>query len=80
MTLIAVMAVARFVFGLFGPFTSTARVEVSYAPGITVADTISLTLRSHGNRDANARTTCSAAFGEITTGGTVTELLAPVHG
>jgi len=70
-TLIAAIAIAGFVFGLFGSFTSTARVTVTYtalAGGAVPAGTISALNSGTSNTNANTITltysgqTCAAAI------------------
>jgi len=70
-TLIAAIAIAGFVFGLFGSFTSTAQVTVSYsslAGGAVPAGTMLVLNSGTSNTNANAVSltyggqTCSAAI------------------
>jgi len=70
-TLIAAIAIAGFVFGLFGSFTSTAQVTVSYsslAGGAAPAGTILVLNTGTSNTNANGLSltyggqTCSAAI------------------
>ena len=72
-TLIAAIAIAGFVFGLFGSFTSTARVSVSVtscAFGATNEACI-LSAINTGTANVNA-VSCSLTYGGTTYAGTIT--------
>jgi len=78
-TLIAAIAIAGFVFGLFGSFTSTARVELmapAIAPGAGVANTGTVVALNSGTSNTNANS-ATLTFGGATCGATIT--LAPVQ-
>jgi len=72
-TLIAAIAVAGFVFGLFGSFTSTARVSlaapsISHGTGVTITGTVVAYNSGSSNANANSATltyggqTCAATI------------------
>jgi flagellin-like protein len=71
-TLIAAIAVAGFVFGLFGTFTSTAQVQASVTScvasgsGATAQETCSLVLTNSGNANTLITGVCSLTFGGST--------------
>jgi flagellin-like protein len=84
-TLIAAVAIAGFVFGLFGTFTSTARVQanvtscVASGSGATAQETCNLLLTNTGNANAVATTSCSLTFAGktvigVTSGAAVTSI------
>ena len=67
-TLIAAIAIAGFVFGLFGTFTSTAQVQASvtscaYGAG---KETCNLVLTNSGNANTAATASCSLTYGGAT--------------
>jgi flagellin-like protein len=67
-TLIAAIAIAGFVFGLFGTFTSTAQVQASVT-NCTYAGTIvtcNLVLTNSGNANTAATGSCSLTYGGAT--------------
>jgi len=71
-TLIAAIAIAGFVFGLFGTFTKTATVVGSTvsctdAHGVCVID-----LTNTGNANAATTGVCSETYGGVTYAGTIT--------
>jgi len=80
-TLIAAIAIAGFVFGLFGTFTSTARVQASVTQCVasTVANQEDCTLILTNTGNANTQTTASCSMtykgstysGVISAGGNV---------
>jgi len=65
-TLIAAIAIAGFVFGLFGTFTSTARVQASVTQCVasTVAnqEDCTLILTNTGNANVNTTPSCSMTY------------------
>ena len=70
-TLIAAVAIAGFVFGLFGTFTSTARVQASvtscsYAAGV---ETCNIVLTNSGNANTYPTASCSLTYKGATYGG-----------
>ena len=70
-TLIAAVAIAGFVFGLFGTFTSTARVQASVTScnynGLTAgAEACQVVLTNSGNANTAATTSCSLTYGGAT--------------
>jgi flagellin-like protein len=75
-TLIAAVAIAGFVFGLFGTFTSTARVQASVtscvihgaAPG--TGEDCNLVLTNSGNANVSPTGQCSVTYGGHTWSGT----------
>jgi flagellin-like protein len=86
-TLIAAVAIAGFVFGLFGTFTSTAQVQASVTScvasgsGATAQETCNLVLTNSGNANTQATTSCSLTFGGktvigVTSGAAVTSVPA----
>jgi len=74
-TLIAAIAIAGFVFGLFGTFTATARVQASVTSCVYVAgnttEACSLVLTNTGNANTHATASCSLTFGGATYSGSV---------
>jgi len=69
-TLIAAIAVAGFVFGLFGTFTSTAQVSASVTSCSGTPEVCSLVLTNSGNANLASPTVCSMTFAGSTTQGT----------
>jgi len=74
-TLIAAIAIAGFVFGLFGTFTSTAQVQASVTSCVasTVAnqEDCTLILTNSGNAATSTTTACSLTFKGATYSGYV---------
>jgi len=73
-TLIAAIAIAGFVFGLFGTFTSTARVQASVTSCVLNGaapnhEYCNLILTNSGNANTNAVGACSLTFGGASYGG-----------
>jgi len=72
-TLIAAVAIAGFVFGLFGSFTSTAQVQASVTScnfvSIAVGEQCSLVLTNSGNANTLATSSCSITTKGATTTG-----------
>ena len=72
-TLIAAIAIAGFVFGLFGSFTSTARVQASVtsctSPAANQQD-CALVLTNSGNANTTPTGSCSLTYGGHTYAGT----------
>ena len=86
-TLIAAIAIAGFVFGLFGTFTSTARVQASVtscaqAAGVSPQDEVcNLILTNSGNANTATTGSCSLTFGGHTyTGATAVGTIVPSGG
>jgi len=69
-TLIAAIAVAGFVFGLFGTFTSTARVSASVTNCSGTPEVCTIILTNTGNANLANPTVCSLTFGGSATTGT----------
>jgi flagellin-like protein len=71
-TLIAAIAIAGFVFGLFGTFTSTAQVQASVTSctytgaSPTGTEACNLILTNSGNANTVATTSCSLTYGGVT--------------
>ena len=71
-TLIAAIAIAGFVFGLFGSFTSSAQVQASITTCTwTTFETCQLTLSNSGSANS-ATASCSLTVGGVTYSGTTT--------
>ena len=75
-TLIAAVAIAGFVFGLFGTFTSTARIQASvtacnYNTLVAGAEACQLILTNSGNANAATTAACSLTYGGATHAGVV---------
>ena len=79
-TLIAAIAIAGFVFGLFGTFTSTAQVQASVTQCVSVAgphEQCTLVLTNSGNANTQTTASCSLTYlggtstGTVTNGGTI---------
>jgi len=75
-TLIAAIAIAGFVFGLFGTFTSTAQVQASvtscnYNVLKAGAEACSITLTNSGNANTATTGACSLTYGGSSYTGTV---------
>ena len=73
-TLIAAIAIAGFVFGLFGTFTSTARVQASVTSCVQVAGPLeqcNILLTNSGNANTATTGSCSITFGGTTHAGTI---------
>jgi flagellin-like protein len=72
-TLIAAIAVAGFVFGLFGTFTSTARVSaaVTYCQWVSGTGTTCYLNLSNSGTSNTASTVCSMIYGGVTYPGVV---------
>jgi len=70
-TLIAAIAIAGFVFGLFGTFTSTARVQASVTScsWTSPSETCNLILTNTGNANTFATASCSITTKGATTTG-----------
>lgn len=91
-TLIAAIAVAGFVFGLFGSFTSSALVTASVTNCSATSKSCNVLLINSGTANANVGTVCSMTFGgvshagitnttaTITAGGAAVGLLCTVGG
>ena len=68
-TLIAAIAIAGFVFGLFGSFTSTAQVQASVTSctqvgaGAGTGETCALVLTNSGNANTATTGSCSLTYG-----------------
>jgi len=74
-TLIAAVAIAGFVFGLFGTFTSTAQVQASVtsctaAAGPVAPETCVVVLTNSGNANTQTTGSCSLTFSGATHTGT----------
>ncbi|HXX72938.1 MAG TPA: archaellin/type IV pilin N-terminal domain-containing protein, partial [Candidatus Acidoferrales bacterium] len=72
-TLIAAIAIAGFVFGLFGTFTSTAQVQASVTSCVQNAggdELCNLVLTNSGNANTATTGSCSLTFGGKTYAGT----------
>ncbi len=73
-TLIAAIAIAGFVFGLFGSFTSSAQVQASVVSCTQAAGpaaiVCTLNLTNSGSANTALTGTCSVTAGGITTAGT----------
>jgi len=74
-TLIAAVAIAGFVFGLFGTFTSTAQVQASVTSCVPTTATTgpelcSVILTNSGNANAAVTGVCSLTFGGKSYSGT----------
>ena len=71
-TLIAAIAIAGFVFGLFGTFTSTAQVQASVTSCTYTApnEVCSLVLTNSGNAATSTTGSCSLTYGGTTYTGT----------
>jgi len=78
-TLIAAIAIAGFVFGLFGTFTSTARVQASVTScahdGATGEDCV-VVLTNSGNANTATAGACTLTFGGASYSGHVADTLA----
>src|SRR2546427_11477702 len=72
-TLIAAIAIAGFVFGLFGSFTSSAQVQASVTSCTYAATIESCTVQATNSGSANtSASTCSIKVGGASTTGTIT--------
>jgi archaeal type IV pilus assembly protein PilA len=70
-TLIAAIAIAGFVFGLFGSFTNSAQVQASVVSCSSAVNVIcNLHLINIGTANASATGTCSETYGGVTHAGT----------
>jgi len=71
-TLIAAIAIAGFVFGLFGTFTSTAQVQASVTDCTYTApnEVCTLVLTNNGNSNTATTGSCSLTYGGVTYTGT----------
>ncbi|MDA4123921.1 MAG: type IV pilin N-terminal domain-containing protein [Thaumarchaeota archaeon] len=61
-TLVAATAIAGFVFGLMGTFTSTAQVSAGVVACSGTPEVCTLTLRNSGSADVAITGTCTMAF------------------
>jgi len=78
-TLIAAIAIAGFVFGLFGTFTSTARVQASVtncSHDGTTGEDCQVILTNSGNANTATTGACSMSFGGSTYSGHVADTVA----
>jgi len=69
-TLIAAIAIAGFVFGLFGTFTKTATVVGSTVSCTDAHGVCTINLTNSGNANTNTATTCSESYAGATYAGT----------
>jgi len=79
-TLIAAIAIAGFVFGLFGTFTSTARVQASVTncSWNTANEVCTLILVNSGNANTATTGSCSLTYKGATYGGESSNVNPPV--
>jgi len=71
-TLIAAIAIAGFVFGLFGTFTKTATVVGSTVSCTDATGVCQVTLTNTGNSNTATTGTCSESYGGTTYQGVIT--------
>jgi len=71
-TLIAAIAIAGFVFGLFGTFTKTATVVGSTVSCTDAAGVCQVTLTDTGNANTATAGTCTESYGGSTYPGVIT--------
>jgi flagellin-like protein len=81
-TLIAAIAIAGFVFGLFGTFTATARVQASVTTCVITGghEVCTIVLTNSGNANTAATTSCSLTYGGATHTGTFSNTNSIVSG
>jgi len=75
-TLIAAIAIAGFVFGLFGTFTNTAQVQASPTTCVQAGGTesCSIVLTNTGNANTQVTGSCSITYDGMTNSATVAPL------